>query len=185
MQHAEEADLGTKMLGVGGDGAQRLRRRLEQKIVHHGLVLERDGLDLRRHREHDVEVRHVEQFRLAVLQPLGTRKALALRAVAISARVVRDTLMAAITAALDMTAESGGAATLDREHGAPPCRRQRRAMLITESRAEAAEHVRHFQPLAGHETRASGRNEVRQGWRDDIEGIRADWRSRKLCWWRS
>ena len=29
-------------------------------------------------------------------------------------------------------------------------RRQRRAMLITESRAEAAEHIRHFQPLASH-----------------------------------
>jgi hypothetical protein len=59
--------------------------------------------------------------------------------------------MAAIAAALDMTAESGGAATLDREHGAPPRRGQRRAMLVTESRAEVAEHIRHFQPLAGHE----------------------------------
>ena len=77
--------------------------------------------------------------------------------------------MATITAALDMTAESGGAATLDREHGAPPRRGQRGAMLITESRAEAAEHVRHVQPLAGHETRALGRNEVRQGGRDDVE----------------
>jgi hypothetical protein len=85
VQHAEEADFRTEMLGVGCDGAQRLRRRAEQNIVHHGLVLERDDLDLRWHGEHDVEVRHIEQLRLAVLQPLGTREALALRAVAISA----------------------------------------------------------------------------------------------------
>jgi hypothetical protein len=30
--------------------------------------------------------------------------------------------MAAITTALNVTAESGGAATLDREHGTPPRR---------------------------------------------------------------
>ena len=76
--------------------------------------------------------------------------------------------MAAITAALDMTAESGGAATLDREHGAPPRRGQRRAMLITERRAEAAEHVRHFQPLANHEV-GSGGHEVRHGRHDDVQ----------------
>ena len=69
--------------------------------------------------------------------------------------------MPAIAALLNMTAERGGAATLDRRHGMPLRRRQRRPVLLTESRAEAAEHVRHFQPLAGHEIRALGRNEVR------------------------
>ena len=105
----------------------------------------------RRHGEHDVEVRHVEQFRLAVLQPLGSCETLALRAVPVAARVVGDALMAAVAAPLDVTAERGGAATLDRDHGAPPCGRQRRAVLVTKSRAEVAEHIRHFQPLAGHE----------------------------------
>src|SRR5438270_8443737 len=38
-------------------------------------------------------------------------------------------------------------------------------MLITKSRAEMAEHIRHFQPLAGHGTRSSGGYEVRcSGW---------------------
>ena len=139
----------------------------------------------RRHGEHDVEVRHVEQFRLTVLEPLRPRETLALRAVAVAARVVRDALMAAIAAPLDVTAERGGAATLDRDHGAPPRGGQRRAMLITESRAEVAEHIRHFQPLAGHGTRASGGHEVRHGWRDDVQVIPADWRWRRPCWWRS
>ena len=77
--------------------------------------------------------------------------------------------MAAIVAPLDVAAERGGAATLDRDHGAPPCCGQRHAMLVTKSRAEVAEHIRHFQPLAGHGTRASGGHEVRRGWRDGVQ----------------
>ena len=62
--------------------------------------------------------------------------------------------MTAIIASLEVTAKSGGAAILDRDHGMPLRGRQRRAMLITESRAEVAEYIRHFQPRADHETRA-------------------------------
>jgi hypothetical protein len=52
--------------------------------------------------------------------------------------------MPALVTTIDVTTERGGAATLDRSHGAPPRGGQRRAMLITESRAEVAEHIRHF-----------------------------------------
>src|ERR1700736_5449031 len=103
-----------------------------------------------------MEVGHVEQLRLTVLKPLGACEALTFRAVAITARVVRDALMPTVTAPLDMAAERGGAATLDSDHGAPPCRGQRRAVLITICGPEVAEHIRHFQPLAGHGTRPSG-----------------------------
>src|SRR4051812_6199598 len=96
VQHTEEADLRAEGLWIGGDLAQRLRGRLEQDVVDHGLVLEGDDLDLRRHREHHVEVGHVEQFRLAVLEPLSSCETLTLRAAAITARVERDPLMAAI-----------------------------------------------------------------------------------------
>jgi hypothetical protein len=82
-----------------------------------------------------VEVGHVEQFRVTVLEPLSSCDTLAFRTVSISARVVRHTLMAAIIASFDVPAESRGAVTLDRVHGAPPRGRQRPAMLITESRA--------------------------------------------------
>jgi hypothetical protein len=77
--------------------------------------------------------------------------------------------MAAVAAPFDVTAESGGATSFDTGHGSTPCRGQRRTVLITESRAEVAEHVRHFQPLAGHETRSSGGHEIRRGWREDAE----------------
>src|SRR3984885_15839974 len=104
------------MFRIGGDGAQRLRRGAEQDVIDHGLVLKRDDLDLRRHGEHDVIVRHVEQFRLTVFQPTGPRETLALRTVAVSARVEGDALMTAIAALLDVTAKRGGAAALDGGH---------------------------------------------------------------------
>ena len=84
VQHRQEPDLRTEMPGVSSDGSQRLRRRPEQDIIDHGLILERDHLDLGRHSEHDVEIRHVEQFRLAILEPFGPRETLALRAVAVA-----------------------------------------------------------------------------------------------------
>ena len=57
--------------------------------------------------------------------------------------------MAAFAAPLDVAAERRGAATLDRGHGAASRAGQRRAMPVTKRRAELAEHVRQFQPLAG------------------------------------
>ena len=66
---AKEADLGTEMHRVGGDSAQRLRGRPEQDVVNHRLVLKPDHRDLVGHGEHHVEIRHVEQFRLTVLEP--------------------------------------------------------------------------------------------------------------------
>ena len=85
VQHTEEADFRAQMLRIGGDGAQRLRRRPEQDIVDHCLVLERDGGDQVRNREHHVEVGHVEQFCLTIFEPLRPRQTLALRTVAITA----------------------------------------------------------------------------------------------------
>jgi hypothetical protein len=138
-------------------------------LVNHDLVLKGDDLDLLGHGEHYVEVGHVEQFRLPVLEPSSPGETLTFRAVTVTARVVRHTLMAAIIAPLDVAAESGGAANFDRVHGAPSRGGQRRAMLISESRAEAAEHIRHFQPFVGHGTRPSGGHEVRHGRRDVVE----------------
>jgi len=169
VQHGQEADLRTQMLRIGGNGAQRLRRRPEQDVVNHGLVLKGDDLDLRRNREHDVEIGHVEQFRLTVLQPLGSCETLAFWTVPVPAGVVGDALMAAVATTLDVTAGQGGAAILDRSHRLPPRGRQRRTVPVTKSRAEAAEHIRHFQPLSGHETRSSGGHEVSRGWHDDVQ----------------
>jgi hypothetical protein len=58
VEHGGEADAGAEVLGVGGNGDERLGRGLEQNVVDHGLVLVGDVADRRRQGEYDVEVRH-------------------------------------------------------------------------------------------------------------------------------
>ena len=63
MEHGGEADPGPEMLGVGGDGDQRLGRGLEEDGVDRRLVLVGDVGDRRRQREHDVVVGHRQAAR--------------------------------------------------------------------------------------------------------------------------
>ena len=58
VEDRERADAGAEVLGIGRDGDQGLGRSLEQDVVDRGLVVVGDVGDLRRQREHDVEVRH-------------------------------------------------------------------------------------------------------------------------------
>jgi hypothetical protein len=58
MQHGDKADLGTEMLWIGRDHAQRLGRRLKQDRIGHFLVLEGDFSRWRRQCEDDVEILH-------------------------------------------------------------------------------------------------------------------------------
>ena len=118
--HGEEADLRAQVLGLRGDRAQRFGCRPEQDVVDDHLVLEGDDGDLVGHGENNMEVRHVEQFRPPVLEPLSPGQPLALRAVPVAAGVVRDALLATVIATLDVTTERGGTAGLDRGHGTAP-----------------------------------------------------------------
>ena len=45
MEHRSDADAGAKMLGIGGDGQQRLGRGLEQQIVDNRLIVPGDPGD--------------------------------------------------------------------------------------------------------------------------------------------
>ena len=67
-------------------------------------------------REDDVEIADRQQIGLAGREPILRRRALALGAMAVAARVVGDAAVAAILAALDMPAERGRAAVLDGRH---------------------------------------------------------------------
>ena len=116
MEHGGGADAGAEVLGIGGDREQRLGRRAEQQVVDDRLVLIGDRGDLGRQREDDVEIADRQQIGLAGGEPIRRRRALTLWAMAIAARVVSDAAVAAILAALDMPAERGRAALLDRRH---------------------------------------------------------------------
>ena len=118
MQHRGEADLHAETLRIGRDRQQRLGARLEQQVVDHGLVLERDGADPRRQREHDVEVGRLQQLGLTRLQPRAGLTALALRTMAVAAAVVGNGGVPArrVGAARNVSAEGRRAAALDRAH---------------------------------------------------------------------
>jgi hypothetical protein len=102
VEHGGEADPGSEMLGVGGDGDQCLGGGLEQDGVDRGLVLVGDVGDRRRQREDHVIVGHRQQLGFAVGQPRLRRRALALRAMAVAAGVGGDVGVRARLAACHM-----------------------------------------------------------------------------------
>lgn len=69
-------------------------------------------------------------------------------------RVVSVALMTALVAALEMTAENGGPANLDRMHDAALRDGHRSAVLPTIVVAVAAEYIRHFELWAIHRSAA-------------------------------
>jgi hypothetical protein len=81
VKHGEKAELGPEVLRIRRDGVQSLGGGTEENAVNHSLVLTGDRGDLLWHGEYDMEVRHLEEFGLPVLDPLGASQALALRAV--------------------------------------------------------------------------------------------------------
>src|SRR5690242_3081087 len=118
MEHGEETNLGTQVLGIGGDGTQGIGCGTEQNAVDYFLVLVGNVGNLFRHSKDHVEVLGIEKFGAAILKPFSAGKRLAFWAVPIRARVIRVALMAAPVALFEMTTENGGAADLDRSHHA-------------------------------------------------------------------
>jgi hypothetical protein len=104
------------MLRVGGDGGQRLGGGPEQQVVDGALVLKCDGAERSRQGEDDVIVGNRQKLGLAVFEPLSRRRGLTLRAMPVAAGIVGDAFVRAVMAALDVSAERGGAAGLDRRH---------------------------------------------------------------------
>lgn len=152
VEDGEEADLRPQVFGIRRDRVQRLGGRAEENVVDDLLVLIGDGGDLLGHGEDHVEVLHIEDLGAAVVQPLGAGQRLAFRAVPVAATVVRDALVPAGVALLDMAAERRRPATLDRRHDATLRRGQR--VPLTIGITIAAEHLRHLRPRPGHRRRA-------------------------------
>jgi len=156
VEHGKEADLGPQMSGIRGDGRQRLGDRAEQDGVDDLLVLKGDFGDLLRHGEDHVKILRVEKLGTPVIEPAGAGQRLAFRAMPVAAAVVGDAPMSARVALLDMAAERGRSADLDRPHGPTLWRGQRRTVLLAIGLTVAAQHVRHFRPRPSHRPDGSG-----------------------------
>ena len=84
---------------------QGLGRGAEQDGVDQIGVLQRQAADLWRKRKHHVKIGRRQKLRLPLGEPLGAGRGLALRTVAIAARVVGDALVAAVQTAFDVSAQ--------------------------------------------------------------------------------
>ena len=69
VQHRGQADARAQMLGIGGDGQQGPRGRLEQGVIDHRLVVEGDVADLSRQGEHHMVIGQRQQLGLARFEP--------------------------------------------------------------------------------------------------------------------
>ena len=111
MEHAEEADLCAKVLGIASDLKQGLSAGLKQQVINHLLVLQSERSKLVRQREDNMHVGRRQKLPFARLQPALACVALALGTVPVAARVVGDGgSMSAVGTAITMAAERSGAA---------------------------------------------------------------------------
>src|SRR5580704_8243050 len=113
VKNGEKTGLGSQVFRVGRDFEQSLRCCPEQDSIHHALVLESQRCEQLRQREHHVEVRHWQQVRRAVGEPLLASCSLAFRTMPIQAGVIGDDAMAALIALLDVTAENRRSTVFD------------------------------------------------------------------------
>src|SRR5208282_5396789 len=109
MQHAEEADLCTEMLGIASDFQKCFRTGAKQEVVDDLLVLQDQWGQMPRKREDHVHVRGWKKFPTTLFQPAFARARLTLRAMPISTGVEGDGAVSAAGAFIKMTAERGGA----------------------------------------------------------------------------
>ena len=104
MQNAEEADLGTEMLGIASHFEQGGGAGFKQQSKENPLVLPDQRDQCVRDTEDKVIVADRQQFLLAGAQPLLPGIGLALWAVTIPTGVVRDGLIAATDTLVTMPA---------------------------------------------------------------------------------
>jgi len=119
VEHAEKAYLGAKVARIGGDFQERGGAGLEEQAVDEALVLIGERRQLVREREDHMHVTDGQEFLIPLSQPAVARPGLTLGAVPIATRVIGDGTIAAAKAAISMTAQDGGAATLDRVQNLP------------------------------------------------------------------
>ena len=114
VEHAEEADLGSEVPWIAGDLKQCLSTGMKEQVEDQPFVLQGERGQFPRQGEDGMNIASGQKFPLARLEPAQARVALAPRAMAISARVVRDGgRMSAAGTAIAMSAQHGGAAARD------------------------------------------------------------------------
>jgi hypothetical protein len=113
VQNAEEADLRAQVLRVCCNRLQGLGSRSKQEVVHLTLVLQAQLSKRFWQRKDDMKIFARQEFSLTFFQPFGSTQGLTLGAMAIRARVVRVSFVAALITSFHMTAEGRCATQFD------------------------------------------------------------------------
>jgi hypothetical protein len=109
VQHAEKANFGTEVSGIASDFEKSFRAGTKQEIVDHLFVPQHQWGQVPGECEDHVQIARGEQFLLPRRDPFFASRGLTLRAVAVTAAVVRNGgTMPAADALIEMTAKCGG-----------------------------------------------------------------------------
>lgn len=95
VQDAEEADLGSEVLGVGGNLKHGLGGGAEEQIIEQPWIALTERVQLVGQGKDDVEVRYAEQVLFAPCEPALARLGLALGTVPVATGVIGDGLVIA------------------------------------------------------------------------------------------
>ena len=150
VQHSQKADSSTEVFLVGRHLQKGLGGRPEEHPVEFTPVAQSQLGQRLGQREHDVEVRHVQQLRLARFEPTGARRGLALRAVAVAAGIVGMTLEAAAVAGKGVSTQDRRATGGDVRQRPALFGRERRAVGSQEGRPIQVDHIGHFDAFGSH-----------------------------------
>jgi hypothetical protein len=113
VEHAEEADLGSKVPGIASDLQQSCSTGVKQQVVDQSFILQCERSQFPRQGEDDVHIAGGQQLAFPRLEPAQAGIALTLGAVPVSARVVGDGGMSAVRALIAMSTQRSGTAACD------------------------------------------------------------------------
>jgi hypothetical protein len=104
VQNADEANLRAQPFWIGRHFEHGVSAGAEKQIVQNPGIAQAERVQLMWQGEHDVEVRNVEEFFLSCCEPALASLCLTLRAVPVPAGIIRDGLMTALGALIDVAA---------------------------------------------------------------------------------
>ena len=145
VQHAEETDFCTEMFGIARDFEKSFGTGAKQQAIEEFLILQHQGCQLRRKREDHVNVARWEKFLLTRGDPTVAGRGLTLRAVAVSAGVVRDGAMPAASALIEMPTECGGTTARNGQQHFDVLPAEPLAISLEKCSSRAADQIGHLE----------------------------------------
>ena len=151
MQHGEEADFRAELFRIASDFEKCFGTGAKQQIIDDFFVLQSQWSKLRRKCEDHMDVVRREKFSLTCGDPAFPSRGLTLRAVPISAGVVRDGgAMPAAGALIEMTAECGGATARNGQQYFDVFPAEPLAISFDEGSSCAADEIGHLEGRPAH-----------------------------------